>query len=58
MFEPESTWKSFKERFQVYKWLAKAKQLQHNFQTLVKDLAGSQFSDFYRKIFRTENFYW
>jgi hypothetical protein len=47
MFEIEFIWMSFEKHFQEYNWLAEAKHLQDNF---------SDFSDFYRNFFRTDNF--
>jgi hypothetical protein len=46
----------FEEDFQKCNWSAKKKHLSDNFSDFMKVLGESQFSDFYRKIFRAGNF--
>jgi hypothetical protein len=56
IFQTELVWKSLKEHFQIYGWVAEAKHLPDNFSDFCKRFGGVTIFLFLQKKFRTENF--
>jgi hypothetical protein len=52
MFETKFIWKSFEEHFQIYSWLAKAKQLHDHFSDFCERLGGVTICRFLQKNFQ------